>query len=58
MGKRPLMGVVSEAGHTVCWDLHGVVPVAGVGGGVQDANVGANAADYYLLWIHGSQPAF
>ena len=52
------MGVGVEAGHAIRGHFNRVVPVAGVRGGVQDADVGADAADDDLTRRHVGQPGF
>ena len=43
------MRLLVEAGDAVGPNLNGVVTVAGVGCSVEDADVGTDAADHYLL---------
>ena len=44
------MGIGVEGGDAISGDFHRVVAVASIGDGVQDAYVGAHAADYDLAW--------
>lgn len=50
------MGLGIGAGNAVGIDLHNVIPIAGVGNGVQYADIGGNAANQQLFRCQTRQP--